>query len=51
MSIIQHIAYGTRRGYSIDLRRMFSKRENRAKAQDKLKRSVASVERQHKAFL
>jgi hypothetical protein len=27
---------------------MFSKRENCAKAQDKLRRSVASLERQHK---
>jgi hypothetical protein len=29
----------------------FEKRENRAKAQDKLRRSVASLERQHKTFL
>jgi hypothetical protein len=51
ISIIQHIACGTRRGYSVDLRRIFWKRENRAKAQDKLIRSVASLERQHKTFL
>jgi hypothetical protein len=29
----------------------FEKRENRAKAQDKLRRSVVSLERQHKTFL
>jgi hypothetical protein len=37
--------------YSVDLRRIFRKRENRAKAQDKSTRSAASLEKQHKTFL
>jgi hypothetical protein len=42
------MACGTRRGYTIGLRRVIGKRENRVKAQDKSRRRVASLERQHK---
>ena len=47
ISIIQHIACGTRRGHNIDLRRIFWKRESHAKAQDKWSRSIATLKRQH----
>ena len=37
ISIIQHTASGTRRGYNVNLWNIFWKRENRAKAQDESK--------------